>query len=176
MWRFSIPLVLLACLSASAKQEEMDSGNITFEAPDDFTPLTAKEIDVKFPRHNGPIEAVGSPTRGASISYTVTTNAVSSEQLDDFRQYMETTLPKLAPGMQWIAKDSRTINGTKWIYFEFTTPDPTGTVIHNIELFTSYHGVLTVLNFNVCARLFDSYEPKLREGVNSIKIRGTPGA
>jgi hypothetical protein len=175
MWRFCILLGFLARLSASAKQEEMDSGNITFEAPDDFTPLTPQEIDVKFPHHNGPIEAVGSPTRGASISYTVTANAVRPEQLDDFERYMETALPKLAPTMQWITKDSRTINGTKWIYFEFTTPDSTGSLIHNIELFTSYHGVLTILNFNASAPLFNSYEQKLRDGVNSIKIRGAPG-
>ena len=153
----------------------MDSGNITFDVPDDFTPLTPDEIDLKFPHRNGPIEAIGNAKRGVTVSYAITQTRLQPDQLPDLEAAMETNLPKLAPGLQWIKKDTETINGTPWAYFEFITQTPEGGLIHNMELFTSYRGLLVILNFNSTSKLFADYETGLRAAVQSIKIKSPAG-
>jgi hypothetical protein len=153
----------------------MDFGNITFDVPDDFTPLTENEIALKFPNRNGPIEAIGNAKRGVTVSYVITKTPLRPDQLPDLEAAMETNLPKIAPSLQWIKKDTEVINGTKWVYFEFITQTPDGGLIHNIELFTSYRDFLTILNFNSTTKLFGVYEPGLRAAIQSIKIKNPTG-
>lgn len=154
----------------------MDSGNITFNVPDEFTPLTDREIDTKFPRHTGSIDAIGNSTRGVTISYTVSQTVLKPDQLLDFKAALEAQLPKLTPGLIWIKKDVSEINGRKWIYFEFTTTTPDGGIIHNFMLITSYDGNVAILNFNATDRLFASYKTQLSSGIQSIKIRNSVSA
>ena len=166
-------LLSLAC--AVAREVEMDHGNITFEAPEDFTPLNEAEMAVKFPFRNGPIEAVGNDTRAVSISYKLTRNAVRPEQLSELKDALTVEMGKLAPDLQWIKNDFIEINGTKWIYLENTTQG-LDQRIHNIEIATSYRGVMVVINFNSTTKLFDSYQEKLQASLHSVKIRDNSSA
>jgi hypothetical protein len=153
------------------KPVEMDAGNITFNIPDDFTPLSAAEIDRKFPRRNGPLEAFGNDTRGVSICCTVSSQAVRPDQLPDLKAALENQLPKLTPGLQWIKKDIVEIKGTQWVCFEFTSQAADNGLIHNIMMITSNHGVMVAINFNSTAKLFGAYEQKLRDDIQTVQVK-----
>ena len=161
---------ILSVSLVAAKPVAIDGGNITFNAPDAFAPLTQEQIDKKFPRQPGTMEAVGNESGTVTICYRVTENDLSPAELPDAQHGIADLLNRAAPGLQWIKNDIVEINGTKWIYFEMTSPAGEGQ-IHNIEITTSYHGKMFVMNFNSSSEDFDSNQAALRASLNSVKIR-----
>jgi hypothetical protein len=170
------PFLMLSGVLSLAGAKEIDfAGGVTFNAPDEFTPLTPDEVAAKFPQRSGPLEAIGNESRDVSISYSLTATAVQPEQLADLKNALTTMLPKLRPGLQFITNVFVEINGTKWIEMESVLPEG-GQKIHNIQLMTSYEGKLLAFNFNSTVPLFDSYKDKLNASINSITITRPPAA
>lgn len=164
----------LSLSSVIAKPVELENDNITFDAPDDFTPLTQDEMARKFSPQHGPTGAVGDDTRGVTISYHLTDTALQPEQLPDAQKGIGQGLNQIVQ-IKWIKNEIIEINGTKWICFEFISGANDKT-IHNIELLTSYRGKLFVINFNASAPRFDAYQNELRASLDSIKIKDDPAA
>jgi len=168
-------LFLMSLGVAVAKPVEMEGGNITFNAPDDFAPLTPDQIAKKFPQRNGPMDAVGNASGSVTICYQVTATDLQPGQLSEAQQGIGGMLGRVVPGIQWVKNDIVEINGTKWIYFEMTSAADQGE-IHNIEITTSYHGKMFVMNFNSAAEDFDKYQGELRKSLNSVKVKNSPAA
>ena len=163
-------LLLVMAIPVVGKEVDLDNGNVTFDAPDDFTPLTQAEIAKKFPMRTGFMEAVGNDNRAVSISYSLTDNRIRPEQLTELKGTLTATMTRLVPNVQFLRNDFLSINGTEWIILETTTPAQPEPV-HNIEIVTSYRYVMLVLNFNATVSLFDSLRDKLWASVNSVKIK-----
>ncbi len=170
--------VVLCCLlllsfekALLAKPISFDDGHIRFDAPDDFTPLTPDEIAKKFPMKNGTMNAIGNANRGISISYSLTSNAVRPEQLDDLKNALTGYFHKLMPNAEWVKDDYVDLNGTRWIILETITPTAVGK-IHNLEIATSYRGVMLVFNFNAAEEEFDANRDHLWACLHSVTITG----
>lgn len=162
-------LFFLSLDVVTAKPVAIDGGNITFNAPDDFAPLTPEQIDKKFPRQTGTMEAVGNASGSVTICYRVTENTLRPEELPDAQRGIADMLSHAVPGLQWIKNDIVEINGTKWIYYEMTSAAGEGQV-HNIEITTSYRGRMFVMNFNSSAQDFAAYQARLKASLDSVKI------
>lgn len=171
---FSLILVLLlGATGALAKQVELDNGNVTVEIPDDFTALTEDEIAKKFPRqNNNAIEAYGNETREVNIVFSITKIATKPEDIPPMKDTTMAGYEKTFK-VQPIKNDLVEIHGTQWIYLEMTG-QVEGQGMHNIQITTSYRGVMLCMSYNSSAQLFDADEGELRASVNSVTIK--PGA
>jgi hypothetical protein len=175
--------VLSALLSAAlaalapgrAATVSLDDGNITFEPPPGFTELTPDEIARKFPMRNGPLHAFGDETRGASISYAITQNAVPPDHLPELRQALTSIMMRIMPNLEMVKSDFIKINDQRWVILETITP-AADQKIHNIEIATPYRGVMLILNFNSDERLFSSYRDELWASLQSVKIKDNAAA
>ena len=163
-------ICLFLVVPLEAKTITTENGDVTFNVPDDFTPLTPEEITAKFKMKNGAMDVVGNQDRGVTISYRLSDTALQPDQLPDMQSGMSGALGHVVPGIQWIKNEITEINGTKWVYFEFLsgTKDPK---IHSIQLATSYQGKMYLVNFSTTVPLFDASESELRSSYSSVKIK-----
>jgi hypothetical protein len=168
-----LSLFVLSMSFATAKPVDFENGNITLEAPADFTFLTQEELDKKFPSKHGPSAVIGNDSRAVTIAYQLSEQSLQPDQLTDAQHGMTPVLNRVIPGIQWIKNDIVEINGVKWIYFEFTSNAAQGE-IHNIEIATSYNGKMAIINLNADTKDFDSFQDKLKESLNSVKIKSSP--
>jgi lipoprotein NlpI len=155
---------------ATAALVELEKGNISFNAPDDFTPMTPDELVVRYPFPENTLEAIASPDRSATISYTLAPTAVLPGQLNTLRGVMTARLTKMTPTLQWIKKEILTINGTSWAYFEYVSGEADGSV-RTMLIATPYRGLLFIMRFNVREEDFDTYSHALVAAMESTQLR-----
>ncbi len=166
---FALALFCFAAASpAIAKDVTFDNGEITLTAPENFTVLSTAEINKKYPSSGAPKQVVGNETRAITIAYDLKPNDISAMPLEKVQEALEKSV-KSAPGLTWVTKDVRDINGHKSVYLEFTT-QARDTIIHNILIATPYNKQMLVFNFNSTKEEFAKYESALRTSVSSIKF------
>ena len=122
-------------------------GRLTLDIPDGFRVLTDEEIGLKFPSASRPQYVYANERGGVSIAITFSQAAVDLERLHALKSAMEQMLPRLTPGLQWIARETVEINGQSWVHFEFTT-FAVDTDIRNHMYLTAFDGRMLGVNMN----------------------------
>jgi len=163
-------LAQLPCVIVGAKTVSIPETGITFDAPEDFSPLTREELLDNFPGDPAPAYAIGNRERTCVIAYDLTSIKFPPEKLPEAKSYLESILPKQLQGLVWIRKELITIQSQQWIYFEGTQSGDDGAV-HNILLFTSFRGRMLRISFNSNKEDFPQVERAYRDSIKTISLR-----
>jgi len=162
-------MVLLISAASIAKEINIGLTGISFDAPDDFSPLSQEVIDAKWPQKRAPKWVVGNDSASTTIAYDLKPNDISNAPLEDFMNYFKTTFDRVIPGIAWKERKIIELSGKKWIFLEMTSK-AIDTDIYNIMLLTSYGNEMLIFNFNSTKEEFKNYELALRKSINTIKL------
>ena len=167
---FLLLLLYSFCTVLSAKNFTTPDQNASFDAPDNYSPLTQNEINLKFARGNKPPQfAVGNERRTVSIAYGHNPMPTTEDNLDVGLQTLYQGIDKILNKPKWVEHSVRQIGNRRWIYMEFIVP-AIDTNIHNIMLLTPYKGKTLMFNFNATVEDFANDEAKLRQAIESIRL------
>lgn len=154
---------------AATKRIELAGGAVSFVVPADFTELSEEETALKFPRQQPPRHAYGNSRRSVTVAVTFSPAAVTMEQLPEMKQALEEMMPKMMPGLEWVARDILMINGRRWVYLAALTP-AVDTTIHNDMLMTSFEGRALMLNLNATVAEYESAKPQFGMIRESLRV------
>jgi hypothetical protein len=139
--------------------------------PEGFERMSKELVDVKYPRGNAPEHVYSNGRTTVSIAAGYTPNAnLTLERLAEFKTFMETTLERNTPGLQWIARGTIDIAGQPWIRLEFQS-NAIDTEIRNVMLMTALDGGMVAVNFNSTVGEYEAYRARLETSQASIAIR-----
>ncbi len=170
MKRWSVVmLALFVAPIATADVVEVDGTGITFEAPDEFVPLSQEYIDIKWPSRNAPRFAVGNERATTTIAFDIKPRDIANADMTELLAAFEQVFDRVIPGIRWIAKDIIERDGQQWLYLEMTS-NAIDTDIHNIMLITAFGNEMLLLNFNSTREDFPKYEQALRVSIDSIRL------
>jgi hypothetical protein len=163
--------VLLLTLGSGHGQEivSLADGRVAFEMPVGFRPLTAEEIALKYPSGNPPDYAYANERADVSIAVTFSESAVPPTGLPELRAAMEQLLPRLVPGLQWLAREIVEIGGREWVHFELTS-FAVDTDIHNNMYLTSFDGRMLGINMNSTAGAYQSIRSAFIRSRDSLLV------
>lgn len=162
-------ILSLSCGQAAAATITIPGSTVSFEAPDDFTPLTQEEIAKKWLRAKPPAFAVGNARRTTTIAYDIRNQSVAEDQLEAGLDVFARLFDRLIAGIVWKKKEIAVIGGRRWIYLEMTS-NAIDTDIYNILLSAPHEGKLVLFNFNSTKEDFPSLEASLRKAVSTVAI------
>lgn len=153
-----------------AKTYKLENGNITFEAPKGFRPMSEAVIKIKYPRGRPPKYVVSNASTQTSIAYDLKSYDLPQHKLEEAKLGFTRVLPRIIPGLVWVRQEIIQLAGQKWVVLEMTS-SAIDTDIHNIMLLTGYRDKMLVFNFNSTKKEFPKYEAALRKSIASIKIK-----
>ncbi|WP_010323146.1 hypothetical protein [Marinobacterium stanieri] len=162
-------MALMLSTLCFAKEVQVADTGITFEAPDDFGPLSQEILDFKWPQSRAPRWVVGNETGSTTIAYDLKPHDISGAPMEALMGDFAATFERVVPGVEWKKQEVIHLSGRDWIYFEVTS-NAIDTDIYNIMLVTSYGKEMLLFNFNSTKEDFPQYEKALRNSVNTIKI------
>ena len=168
--RIIFSFVILSAACAQAEIFSLDSGNVSFDAPDEFTELTSEDITLKFPSSRAPQFVVGNEERSTTIAYDWKQDRLLLSDLAQFKDAMVQMFNRIVPGIQWKEDEVVEINGREFVHLEFIS-SAVDTDIYNIMLATSYQDRMLVFNFNSTVSDFETVEDDLRRTVETIFVR-----
>ena len=143
---------------------------VSLDAPAGFTPLTAAEIAVKFPRTTPPGYVVGNARRSTSIAYDLKPQAIKDAELEKGLEVFGTLMGRVVANVVWKRKEIIQMAGQRWIFLEMTS-SAIDTDIYNIMLITPFEGKMLIFNFNSTKEDFVKQEAALRASVASIRLK-----
>lgn len=151
-----------------AKTITVEGTSVTFEAPEEFSPLTQEIMDIKWPSNRAPNFAIGNASAATTIAYDYKTD-VSGATLPILQEQFAYTFNRVIPGIEWIKNEIIMLDGQEWIMFEMTS-NAIDTDIHNLLLVTILDNKLLMFNFNSVKSEFPKYESALRQSIDSIRF------
>lgn len=169
----TVALLLLWPALLLARPFRLDRGNIKFEAPANFKPLSKKIIRLKFPGANAPTFAVGTKTASSSIAYDLKKVALLPQQLPEAQKAITKAFTNSIHGIEWKKNEIVYLPGEskrKWIRYEFIS-SASDTEVYNIILITSYKEKMLLFNFNSIMSDYQKYEQALNDSIESIQIK-----
>jgi hypothetical protein len=162
-------LLSLADVALAGDLVSLANGRVSFEPPTEFRAMTEEMIRFKFPRGNPPTYVYANEKLNVSVAITFSPQPLSPSQLPELKAGMEQTLPRMVPGLKWLAREIVEINGTRWVHFELTS-HAIDTDIHNHMYMTSFDGKLLGFNFNSTIAQYEKYKDALVRSRNSIRV------
>lgn len=166
VWLLLLPLT---SVGQAGEVVSLAKGKVSFELPPGFRAMTEEMIRFKFPRGNPPTHVYANEKLNVSVAITFSPQPLSPGQLPELKSAMEQTLPRMVPGLKWLAREIVEINGTRWVHFELTS-HAIDTDIHNHMYMTSFDGKLFGFNFNSTIAQYERYKDALKESRDSIRI------
>lgn len=171
----SLFLTIVSTLLIQAKTISLENGAITFEVPDQFTPLTPNEIKMKYPSVHAPHFVVGNANRSVTIAYNLKDAGMPPEkvvdnELPNAQKAFTHTFNRIVPGIRWIKNEIITQNGKKFIYLELTS-NAIDQDIHNIILITFFQKQMFMINFNATKAEFKTIGSTLQNCASSLVIK-----
>ncbi len=166
--------VLLGCAAAAAEPVDIQtpSGVLRLDAPAGYSALDADERQAKFGRHGRrPLAAWGNPSRSSTVAVTWSRMAqkpLTSEQLPALKASLESTLPKLTPGLQMLDSSIVTIAGRRWVRMESTAP-AVDTGIRNLMYLTDLGGHMVGVNYNATDAAYPGQEAGFRASAGTLQ-------
>lgn len=156
----------------SAGTVALENGRVTFKLPPGFTPMTAEEINFKFPPRgaNRPQYVYANPLRNVAIAVTFSKARLSPQQLPELKTVIRKTLGQAFPNADWKSEEMTTINNTSWAHLEFVS-QAIDTKVHNDTYFTSFDGKLLGFNFNSTVEQYEGNKSGLQRTRDSIVVR-----
>jgi len=169
--RIGIVLMFMLMTSIASAEDRVffAGGKVSFVPPAGFRPMTEEMIQFKFPRGNPPQHVYANEKMNVSVAITFSPQALSPEQLPELKSAMEQTLPRLVPGLKWLAREIVEINGTQWVHFELTR-HAIDTEIHNHMYMTSFIGRMLGVNFNSTIAQYEQHKEALARSRDSLRI------
>lgn len=164
-----LALLTLTGVGLSGDLVSLANGRVSFELPPGFRAMTEEMIRFKFPRGNPPTHVYANERLNVSVAITFSPQPLSPAQLPELKSAMEQALPRMVPGLKWLAREIVEINGTRWVHFELTS-HAIDTDIHNHMYMTSLDGKLFGLNFNSTIAQYERYKDALASSRNSIRL------
>lgn len=176
--QMAIATTLLKPQVAQQKPPQLDTANriyladkrVSFVPPAGFTPMTAKEIALKFPDYGSfPKYVYGNKRRTVTIAITFSSANISPAQLPELKNFMIKFLTLVMPNMAWITRDFAVINNVRWVKLEFIS-QAIDTKIHNQLYLTSFNNKMLGFNFNATVEQYDALKAELRKSRDSIIV------
>jgi len=164
-----VAVLLFFSLQVAAKEVSVGDSGITFDAPDDFAPLSQTLIDTKWPSKRAPRWAVGNTAATTTIAFDIKKSKASQRSLGEMMKTFKTVFDRVIPGIVWKERKLVTLSGQQWLYMEMTS-SAADTDIHNIMLITDFKGEMLTFNFNATKTDFKRYEAVLRKSIESIRL------
>ena len=164
-----IVLVSFAGRGFSQTSVSLRDGRLSLEIPGGFTGWTAEQISLKYPNANPPQFVFANSRGNVSIAITFSQTVVSLDQLPQLKTSMEQMLPRMIPGLEWIARETLEINGRPWIHFELTS-FAVDADIHNHMYMTSFDGRMLGINMNSTAGEYAEARNALIRSRDSIRV------
>jgi len=166
----------LACAAASAEPVAIKtpSGTLHFETPAGYTALSEDELHIKFGRYGRrPLAAWGNARRSSTVAVTWSRMAqkpLTSEQLPEFKSAMETTLPRLTPGM--VLRDSSLVQIAQrpWVRIDSTAP-AVDTEIRNLMYLTDLGGHMVGVNYNATVADYAQQEAGFSSSAGTLRTQ-----
>ncbi len=147
------------------------NGKVSFEIPTEFSQMSKERIEYKFPRADKPQYVYATKNGATSIAVKFQReNRLTEGQLPQFKADLESVLARIIPGLKWIEKGYKVINGKRWIRLELVS-NAIDTEIHNIFFITSYEGSALMFNFNSTKEDYNKMKDKLTKSINSVKLK-----
>lgn len=166
-------LILICCLVAQPvfanERVALGDGRVSFIPPAGFKQLVKEEIAKKYFRGNPPQYAFANETLSTSVAITFSSTNLSPEQLPEYKDAMETMLPRLIPGLQWLKREFVEMTGRKWLHLEMTS-HAIDTDIHNHIYSTSFNGKALIFGFNSTVKEYPKMKEALEKSVQTIKL------
>ena len=168
-----IPLLIAALFVLSpalfAEPIKVADTEVTFEAPEDFKPLSKEIIATKWPTNRAPAYAIGTPSGSTTVAYDLKPNNIPQEALPEVQKSFTELFERMIPGIAWKKNEIIEQSGQKWLLMEMTS-NAVDTDIYNIMLMTGFEGKMLVFNFNSTKEDFPKYEAALRKSLKSVKL------
>ena len=162
--------VATLAFEANATQFSIPGAGASFEAPDGFTELSAKEISSKYLSGRPPTFVVGDEQRLTTIAYDLKPTPLPPDTLKEVKATFETLFERMIPGIEWKKKAIVSMQGQEWILLEMTS-HAIDTDIYNIMLITPRNGKMLLFNFNSTKAEFPKLELALRKSIQSILLK-----
>jgi hypothetical protein len=164
-----LPLLIVAAVHA--KPTTLLNGKASLELPPGFRPMSRAEISKKFSGVQPPQRAWTNSSRlGATVAVTAPAVPMTPAQLPQFKTLMERYLAGAQRGVQWRRREFITLNGRRWVRFEFTSKAPDAP-LWNDMYFTSFQNRLLAFNFNTVLSQKTKWQPLFLLCRNSIRLR-----
>lgn len=154
---------------AFAEPIKVGDTQVTFEAPEDFKPLSKEIISTKWPTNRAPAYTVGTPKGTTTVAYDLKPHGIPQESLPEVQKTFTQLFARMIPGIDWKKNEIIEHSGQNWILMEMTS-NAVDTDIYNIMLMTGFEGKMLVFNFNSTKEEFPKFEAALRKSLNSIKL------
>lgn len=168
-----IPLLIAVLFTLapllSAESIKVADTEVTFEAPEDFKPLSKEIIATKWPTNQAPAYAIGTPSGATTVAYDLKPHNIPQEALPEVQKSFTELFERIIPGIAWKKNEIIEHSGQKWLLMEITS-NAVDTDIYNIMLMTGYQGKMLVFNFNSTKEDFPKYEAALRKSLKSVKL------
>jgi len=168
-----MPLLIAALFALSptlfAEPIKVADTEVTFEAPEDFKPLSKEIIATKWPTNRAPAYAVGTPSGSTTVAYDLKPTNIPQEALPEVQKSFTKLFERIIPGIAWKKNEIIEHSGQKWLLMELTS-SAIDTDIYNILLMTGFEGKMLVFNFNSTKADFPKYEAALRKSLKSVKL------
>lgn len=166
-----IVALLLSSAALAAEPLSLYDGRVSFTLPAGFQRMSDELANKKFSRGERPQYIYSDAKTTTSIAVVVAEAKVTPEELDAFRDFMQSTFTRMIPGAQWLKRDYLTVGKTKWARLELMS-NAIDTTIHNIILITVLDGKPLMFNFNSTKEDFPRLEKSLIKSIDSIRIQG----
>ena len=166
-------IVFLLLIGLAQAQEKVIFANkkVSFVLPKAFSRMTEDMVAKKYPRGNAPEYVFSNESTTVSIAASYTPNAnLTLERLPQFKEFMEKTLERNTPGIEWITRGFKEVNGRRWIFLEFQS-NAIDTEIRNMILMTALDNGLVMFNFNSTVGDYESHKAVLDQSQSSIIIK-----
>lgn len=152
---------------------KLGDGRVSFVPPAGFRRLTAEEVASKYVRGNPPQYVFADEALTTSVAVTFSDARISPEQLAEYRLAMESMLPRMIPGLRWVAREFVEIGGRRWLHLELTS-HAVDTDIHNHIYSTSFDGKALNFGFNSTTGQYPKVKEALEKSARSIELSETP--
>lgn len=165
-----------ACTLAAAEPVAVQtpSGTLRLQAPAGYTALTDEELQTKFGRHGRrPLAAWGNARRSSTVAVTWSRMAqkpLTPDALPAFMSAMETTLPRLTPGLVMRDASLVTIGGRAWVRMDSTAP-AADTDVRNLMYLTDLNGHMVGVNYNATVADFPAQEPGFGSSAGTLRVQ-----
>ena len=140
-------LVSFTAYAESFVERSAVNGKVHFLAPKEFTLMSKKMLEMKYPSRFGSKEVLSDVTQGVTLAFNHTKGNTKQGKFKEAHVAFFKTYHNLHPSAKWIRDEVFTKDGKDFLVFELITP-AIDTQIHNIIYITSLNNRLLYIAFN----------------------------
>jgi hypothetical protein len=100
-----VPTLVWLSFPIFAEPVKVADTEVTFVAPEGFTPLSKEMIAVKWASRCAPTYAVGTQSGSTTIAYDLKPNPIPQEALPDAQKAFTQMFDRIVPGIRWMRNE-----------------------------------------------------------------------